>query len=298
LKASSIDVDGIFEIASWSVYNYIGINLKSADLLWDSGFRDVDEIDGNTSCIMGLWHNSPPCRLDVFLKKANWLINKGASLTRRKDSCPALHYLGHDVGELLHSLDDFEEFLWQMHELSRESIQLMFMIFMDESQDKCCCPCSSTGCSGLTAFMRGMFPRRSDKDLDELVNRLAIAIETLTCSHVLPSQEHLIDLIAPSVLRFITCRRLNISHTCVHDYYGGIDEEEIDEIQDEERILILELEGLLAEFVQTLENLSLPFPDFLTSNWRARMKEVEYLSGMPSAEAPVEILETGVILFE
>jgi hypothetical protein len=255
LKASSIDVNGIIEETSWSVYDYIGLNLKSADLLWDSGFRDVDEIDGNTSCIRGLWYSSPPCRLDVFLKKANWLIDKGASITRKIDSCPSLHYLGHDVGKLLLSLDDFEEFLWQMHELSRESIQLMFTILMDESQDDCCCPCSSTGCSGLTAFLRGMFPTRSDKDLDELINRLAIFIEALTNSHVLPSQERLIDLISTSVLRFVTCRRLNISHTCIHDYYGGIDAEEIEEIQDEERLLIFELEGLLAEFVQTLESL-------------------------------------------
>lgn len=294
LKASSINVDGIFERASWSVYDSIGINLKSADLLWDSGFRD----DSNTLSIRGLWQSSPPCRLDVFLEKANWLINKGASITRRKDSYPALHDLGHDVGQLLHLLDDVEGLLWQMHELGQESIQLMLTIFMDETQDDCCCPCSLTGCSGLTAFLRGMFPTRSNKDLDELINRLAIVIEVLTSSHVLPSQEHLIDLIAPSVLRFVTCRRLNISHTCIHDYYGGIDTEEIEEIQDEERLLILELEGLLAEFVQTLENLSLSFPDFLTGYWRARMKEVESWSGVPSAEESVKILETGVILYD
>jgi hypothetical protein len=134
--------------------------------------------------------------------------------------------------------------------------------------------------------------------MDELINRLAIFIEALTNSHVLPSQERLIDLISTSVLRFVTCRRLNISHTCIHDYYGGIDAEEIEEIQDEERLLIFELEGLLAEFVQTLESLSLSFPDFLTGYWRARMREVEFISGVPSAEASVEILETGVILYE
>jgi hypothetical protein len=188
LKASSIDVDGIVERTSWSVYDYIGINLKSANLLWDSGFRDV-EVDGNLSCIRGLWYKSPPCRLNVFLEKANWLINKGASITHRKNFCPALHDLEDDVGKLLHSLDDFEEFLWQMHELSRESTQLMLTIFMDESQNDCCCLCSSTGCSGLTAFLRGIFPTRSDKDWDELINRLAIVIETLTSPHVLPIQE-------------------------------------------------------------------------------------------------------------
>jgi hypothetical protein len=33
LKASSIDVNGIIEEISWSVYDYIGLNLKLADLL-------------------------------------------------------------------------------------------------------------------------------------------------------------------------------------------------------------------------------------------------------------------------
>jgi hypothetical protein len=294
LKASSIDVDGIVEIGSWSVYDYIGINLKCANLLWDSGFRDVDEIDDNTSCMMRLW--TPPCRLDVFLEKANWLINKGASLTHKRDSCTALHYLGHDVGELLHLLDDFEDFASQMQELSQESIQLMFTIFMDQSQDDCCCPCSSNGCSGLTAFLRGMFPTWPDKDLDELITRVAIVIETLASSHVLPNQERFIDLIAPCVLRFVTFRRLDISHTCIHDHYGGYDEEEIEEIQDEERSSILELEGRLAEFVQALEDSSLSFPDFLTGYWRARMSEVDSMSEVRSAEETLSILEAGVIL--
>jgi hypothetical protein len=299
LKASSIDVDGMFEETEWSVYDYIGINLKCANLLWDSGFRDVDGIDeifGNASCMTTLWYSSPPCRLDVFLEKANWLINKGASLTHKMNSCTALHYLGHDVGKLLHSLDDLEAFLCQMHELSRESIQLMFLIFMDESQDDCCCPCSSTGCSGLTAFLRGMFPTGSDKDLDELITRVAIVIETLASSHVLPNQERFIDLIAPCVLRFVTCRWLDISHTCIHYYHRGIDAEEIEEIQDEERISIFELESLLAEFVQALEDPSLSFPDFLTGYWRARMREVDSLSEVRSAEETLSILEAGVIL--
>jgi hypothetical protein len=33
LKVSSIDVNGIIEEISWSVYDYIGLNLKLADLL-------------------------------------------------------------------------------------------------------------------------------------------------------------------------------------------------------------------------------------------------------------------------
>lgn len=202
------------------------------------------------------------------------------------------------MGKLLHSIDDYEDFLLQLHVLSQDCIDLMLKIFLDDTRDDCCCPYSSTGCSGLTAFLRGMFPTRFGKDWGELIHRLAIVIETLTSSNGLARQERFIDFIAPCILRFVTCRSLKISHTCVHAFYRGIDAEEIEEIQDEERFLILELEGLLPEFVQTFETLSLSFLDFWTGYWRARMNEVESSSGEPSAEAATKILETGVILYE
>lgn len=298
LKASSIDADNNLETTRWSVYDYIGINLKAADLLWDSGFRDVDDTQGNGSCIRGLWCNTPPCSLDMFLEKANWLINKGANIFLMEKTCPALHYLGDDVGSLLHSINDFEGCASQIRELSQDSIQLLLTIFMDETHDDCCCPCSLTGCSGLTAFLRGLFPTGYGNDMNELICRLAIVIEALTSSQRLPIQETLIDFIAPCVLRFVTFRRLDISHTCIHDRYRGFDAEEIEEIQDEERLSILELESLLAGFVQTLESDSRSFPDFLTGHWEARMREVESLSSVPSAETALKIREAGVILYE
>lgn len=298
LKALSIDVECIHERKSWSVYDCIGINLKSADLLWNSGFRYVDEVDDNKTCLMRIWENTPPCSLKEFLDKANWLVNKGANINCKNESSLALHFLGHGAGKLLHLINDSEEFLLQLHCLSQDCIDLMLRIFLDETRDDCCCPCSLSGCSGLTAFLRGMFPTQSGKDLDELIHRLAIVIETLTSSHELPSQKRLVDLIAPCVLRFVTCRSLDISHTCIHEYYREIDAEEIEEIQDEERLLIMELNGLLPEFVLTLENLSVSFPDFLTGYWRACMNEIESSCGVPSAEAATKILDIGVILHE
>lgn len=74
-------------------------------------------------------------------------------------------------------------------------------------------------------------------------NRLAIVIETLASSHELESQESFIKIIVPCVLRFVTCRCLDISHTCIHEIYKVIDAEKVQEAQDVEHLLIEELEG-------------------------------------------------------
>lgn len=295
LKAGGIDVESLQERERWSVYDYIGFNLKSADLLWNSGFHDVDEANDNETCLMKIWRNTPPCSLEEFLAKADWLVKKGASIICRNGSFPALHFLGHGVGKLLHSIGDSEDFSLQLQCLNQNCIDLMRTIFLDDTQDCCCCPCSSTGCSGLTALLRGMFPTRSRGDFQELIHRLAIVLETLTSSHELGSQESFINIIVPGVLRFVTCRCLDISHTCIREFRKEIDAEEIEEIQDEERLLIKELEDLLREFVAALGNLSLSLSDFLTVYWWDRMHEVQ-ISCEASAEAITRIREAGVIL--
>ncbi|KAA8647780.1 uncharacterized protein ATNIH1004_006481 [Aspergillus tanneri] len=297
LKASSVHVDNVEETTRWSVYDYIGVNLKSADLLWNSGFQDVDELYGNEkTCLMGLWWNSPPCSLNAFLEKANWLINKGANINRKSRDLTAVHFLGHDVGKLLHSINDSEDVSLQVRDLSQDSIGLMLRIFSDDTRDDCCCPCSSAGCIGLTAFLRGLFPTRSGRDLEELVHRLAMVIECLAVSLEPENQERLIKLIAPCVLRFITYQSLNISHTCTHEYYRGIDAEEIEEIHDEERFLILELDDLLAEFLAKFKSPGLSFPDYLIRSWWVRMNKIRLSCGPPSEKEINQVLETGVVL--
>lgn len=297
LKSNSVDIGNLEEQTKWSVYDYIGDNLKSADLLWNSGFHDVDELNCNKTCLMRLWWNSPPCSLEMFLQKANWLIEKGANLNFRNKACPALQFLGHDVGKVLHSIDDLEEVSLQMHDLSQKSTELMLRIFFDDNRDNCNCPCSRGGCSGLTALLRGLFPTRFERDLEQLVHRLAIVITCLAGSLKLECQENLTNLITPCVIRFITFYSLTISHTCTHEHWRGIDEEEIEEIQDEEAPLIGELEDLSAEFHAELKDIPRSFTDYLTGNWLLRMNEIHSSRGEPSEEEIRQLLEAGVSLY-
>lgn len=296
LVVSSVDVSNVKEETAWCVYDHVGANLKAADLLWNSGFRDVNELEYNQTSLMRLWWSPQTCSLEVLLQKANWLIDKGADLYSRYEGYPALHFLGRGVGTVLHSINDFEELNLQMHDLSQKSVDLMLTIFFDDNRDNCNCSCSLGGCSGLTALLGGYFSTNPDRDLEELVQRLSMVIARLARSLEPECQERFTSLIAPCVLRVITFRSLDISHTCTHEHWREMDEEEIEEIQDEMNPLIVELEDLLTEFHAKLKDLPWSFPDYLTRSWLVRMREFHASRREPSEEEIRQVLETGVVL--
>ncbi|KAF5854992.1 hypothetical protein ETB97_010350, partial [Aspergillus alliaceus] len=203
-----------------------GVNLKLADLLGDAGFRDLDEEDKyNKSSLMELWYSSPPCSLNTFLEKVDWFITKGADLGRQKSgsSTTALHFLGNDSKELMRKIP------------------------VDNTYDNCCCSCSLVGCSGLTRFLHGLFRTWPDEDVEELLQRLAIVLNSLAPSLEPEAQERL----GPCVLRFLAFQKLEITHTCSHRTFEDkeVDAEEINEIHDEERELIIDLKQLLVKFL-------------------------------------------------
>lgn len=78
--------------------------------------------------------NSPPCSLDVFLEKTSWLINKGADLYRKHETRSAIQLLAHDVGTLLHFIDDRGDFSQQLRTLSETSLGLMSTILSDDAR--------------------------------------------------------------------------------------------------------------------------------------------------------------------
>jgi hypothetical protein len=93
----------------------------------------------------------------------------------------------------------------------------------------------------------------------------------------------------------MTSRSLGISHTCHHERYKEYDPDEISEIQDEEKLLILESDQLFEEFLSKYKELSLGFPDFLARFWWTHMNEILSSRETLSAEEISQILETGVI---
>ncbi|KAJ9635400.1 hypothetical protein H2199_008403 [Coniosporium tulheliwenetii] len=107
--------------------------------------------------------------------------------------------------------------------------------------------------------------------------------------------------LAHELLRLKTFEALNLTHTCCD---GNCDlrkrqsptpeETEIDEIQDEERILIAQLEELVAEFDFEFERRQEPLLAFLDGYWTERMEEVLAESDSSDEEAIRQIEELGV----
>ncbi|KAL4862656.1 hypothetical protein BDV12DRAFT_190252 [Aspergillus spectabilis] len=294
LKEELINIDNLEEQYEWTVYDCIGANLNLADLLWDSGFRDLDkEYKNYRTCLMKLWSTTPPCSLDAFLKKANWFITKGADLDRQKSgsSTTALHYLGHDVGKFLQSMEGASNVASELHQLSTESKDLMRKILVDDIYDDCCCPCSLDGCSGLTSLLNGLFQTWPDRRMEDLLPILAMVIENIEPLLEPAAQEHL----ACSVLRFIACQAVEITHTCVHETFGEkeISAEEISEIQEEERHLVLQLEQILVEILPPRPTLL--FPDSLMV-WWTHINDVILSRSALTEEDISKILEIGVVL--
>lgn len=297
LKASSINVSNVQEEREWSVYDSIGTNLKLADRLWDAGFRDVDEIDDNgETCLMrlrrGVFQHHTPVDL---IGKANWLIGKGADINRKESNSSALHFLAHAVGEAIHAVKSTSEFASELSRMSEDCKGLMRRILFDNIRDSCCCPCSLNGCSGLTRLLNGIFPRRYFRGMDELVPRLTAMMETLFDSQGLAPQEGHIDEIAPDILRFITCRSLDITHTCNHKY-GGVKPDDIMGIQNEEKLLIQDLDQVSVKFLSKYKELDLSLPDFLTGYWFTHIDEALSSRGTLSEEDLSRILAIGVVL--
>ncbi|GFG16082.1 hypothetical protein IFM5058_07780 [Aspergillus udagawae] len=295
LKEKLVGIDDLKMQSEWSVYDCIGANLDLADLLWDSGFRNVDREKKKDymTCLMDLWWTTPPCSLNTFLMKANWFITKGAHLNRQKlgSSTTALHYLAHDVGKIMHSMESISRVASELDQLSTESKGLMRRILVDGICDDCCCPCSLNGCSGLTRLLNGLFQTWTDGCMKNLLRILEIVLEAITPLLEPVAQEHL----APCVLRFIACQAMEITHTCVHGRYGDreICPEEIYEIHDEQKDLISELEQLLDEFLSP--GTTLLSPDSLTA-WCNHVNNALSPHSALCEEEISRILDAGVVL--
>lgn len=296
LKAIGVDVSNVQEEREWSVYDKIEVNVKLADRLWDAGFQDVDEVDdmGGTS-LMKLQSTPSQYGPAALLQMANWLIAKGAAIDRKELNSSVLCLLGKTVGRTIYFSESVESAASELSQMSGGCKDLMRRILLDNTRDACCCPYAFAGCSGLTRFLTEFFRPRNNRPFDELVDRLAVMLEKLTTTE---PQQHLGDELAPGILRFITCYSLDISHTCAHDLRTGIKPDEVREIQDDEKYLILDLDELSAEFLSKYKEFGVPLSDFVKGYWWTEMNAILSSRETPSEEYVRQVRGIGVVLDE
>lgn len=299
LEATSADLKGLLERHRWSVFDCVGVNLDLADRLWTAGFRGVDEIDDdNKTCLENFWRNTPPCDLEVFLQKTRWFISKGADVYHQTSSGSVLHDIGNGVGSTLYWMKDEEHSSSKIHSLSEPSKALLRIVLSDNTPDDCECACSLNGCSPLTTLLSGLLPTQTDHETSaKLIHLFAdlLSVVLLHSKSEPEPDERFKSHLSAGILRFITFTTLGISHTCMHEY-RKIEPREIVEIQDEEKLSLLDLEMLLTQFLEELNVHGLQVQSYITGLWWTNMASFLSTRRSHTAEEITQILELGVIL--
>lgn len=309
LCAVSADLDIPLERESWSVLDCFGFNLQLADVLYEAGFRDVNYIDGaGDNCLSKLreypyrFHDT----IEHYLQTVIWFINKGADFHHRSWDGEVLHNLGSTIGSKLGLLVtsvgcERSKFHQNIQYLSNDSIALLKMILHDDNSDACECVCSLNGCYPLTALLTKFSCECDIHDIRICCQLLADFLAVVLGGYYETPTEHDRKHFSATVLRFVTFWSLGLTHTCLHYNDPGsrniqIQTEEIEEIQDEERLTIMELEGLLEKFLVELEVLKLDLSSFIIGPWQTYMDSLLSSSRPQSAEEIHKILEIGVVI--
>jgi hypothetical protein len=98
----------------------------------------------------------------------------------------------------------------------------------------------------------------------------------------LESERHRCPWLSHEILRGMTFNFLDLTHTCHETEWDEdsltwrniLSEEEIHEIQSEERLMIEQLESLIVEFEAKFAELGGTLSSFLEEYWKPRMDEV------------------------
>jgi hypothetical protein len=202
------------------------------------------------------------------------------------------------VGSILYWMKEEEDFSLKIHSLSEPSKALLRIVLSDTTPDDCECACSLNGCSPLTALLSGLLPTRTDHETAAKLIRLFAELLRVVLFHPKSEpepDERFKSHLSVGILRFITLQSLDITHTCLHEY-RNIEPEEIEEIQDEEKLLILDLERLLTQFLEESNVHGLQLPSYITGVWWTNMASFLSTPRPHSVKEIAQILESGVIL--
>lgn len=159
---------------------------KIAEMLWSSGFRELDALDDNNNSALGCQHFYEG-RLDMVC----WLLLHGEEFTCKpgphyelKSTISSSHYIA-----LAWSSSAAIEGTPQYHSIAEKDMVLDALA--DNSRDSCKCACGIDGCSPITFALKE--------------RRLGLGRLAMLCG----AEE--------DILRMATFSALNLTHTCCTD---------------------------------------------------------------------------------
>jgi hypothetical protein len=276
-----------------TVYHTKSLSVSMADLLFEAGFQDI-EGTGDYGRTPLLAHTSTvrqdkPEDIDELISLMKWLISKGGDIYREDTTRggTALHYFGRNIGHRAYA-SHYRKRPYRSQNIYLtlgEAQQHTIIDFLtDPFEDSCICMCSERGCRAISSTTKGsggiwqslgwwnFEPTRgiSLRTPDGL-----FVLDTYTVDFLEPERKRC-PWLAHYILRVMTFDTLGLTHTCHQRMFlrSRLSEEDISEIQSEERFMIQQLENLMAEFDAKLSEVGGTLTSFLKEHWKPRMEEV------------------------
>ena len=286
------------------------------ELLYKRGFLDVNGIDWSGVTPLMQLHHAQTAFLDPLLRRASWLVSKGANLQRKAEqslylprgpNTTAAHYLCFWIGMVDGGRSASQIANKRLSKVLEQYALLLGKLFSSKLYDSCICACSSHGCTPAVTLLRSiMVENQLQADSQYNIN-LRVAIDTQLWmigwfSTSLGDSHEAWQWLAQEIIRYETFEKLELTHTCCekrgwHDLIcTRHDSTEREEIRDEERLLIGKLETLVAEFTEKYTDSGVSLPEFLRGYWKTRMEEIEREEKPLDDEKIAKIEELGVVI--
>ncbi|KAI1736874.1 hypothetical protein F4680DRAFT_430391 [Xylaria scruposa] len=261
-----------------------------AELLYEKWFRDIDLIDT---------HGFSPLSFHIYLGSKRpsyilWLIEHGANIlqpfpVRDRNSYHGYRYTTYTAAQFILKQAPRRpstNLLSLEVEPYRELVSLVAPV---DRHDECRCRCVEAGCHTMKIFFKQTWhlatgrwnPNQQKKAKNKpLFPKIAENISNSLKGLVLDLSEW--DRVARLALRYFTFEALDLRHTCCQmpEIQYELSDEEIVEIEDEDREKLDLLEILLEDFqiayssFKSQDRHEYGFTDFLTTEWSPRMEPV------------------------
>ena len=256
VPVEAIPVDGYSAGDCRTVYQILhNPQVRLCELLFNLGFQDVDN---------DTQHGSPPLCNATKPDYINWLLDRGADLKRRIQSCGddqsqargifTAHYVLYNLFQ-----DSFDQMIEGDMVPSNHHhgfVEVLIKALPVSLADSCVCACSTDGCTPFLYMMHKM-ARDRHRFIEE-----SVRLDFRRAFEGIPT-DNLASLYL-AAMRAEAFIALGITHTCCKEHgisnalqaYPMIDRDEIDEIQEEESRLIETLDDMVDEFQARIAHMS------------------------------------------
>ncbi|KAI0532208.1 hypothetical protein GGR58DRAFT_491002 [Xylaria digitata] len=275
---------------------------RLVELLYDKGFRDIDQVDTHGHSPLSLSINHPGrCPRPSYTM---WLIEHGANILR---SYPLKDTEAHEYSYGTYTIAQFIlycspgcprdlcakghlDYLVEPQPHEVESYRQLFsLVGPIDRHDECHCQCVEAGCHTMKALFEIIWAYITNTSV-----HIRVRVTSIESTSIVDIAEKISkflrsfaldlskwDRVTKLGLRYFTFEVLELRHTCCHMPFTehNLPEEDIMEIEDEDREKLDLLERLLQDFQIAYCNFKLQdgqgdaFTNFLTTEWSTRMQQ-------------------------